>query len=246
MAQMKYDRILKDIRLKIETGEYAFQELIPSEAILTKQYQCSRNTVRRALNELAEQGYVQSMHGKGVRVIYQPFKQPSTYSLDRIESFKETTLREQEAVTTKVILFAELTADEKISQRTTFPIGTEIYYIQRVRYFNGRALIIDHNYFRKDIAAGLTKELAEGSIYEYMEDSLGINIVTTKRIVTVERITELDETYLELNDANCVAVVSNFTYNDGGVMFEYTQSRHCVDHFIFHDNAHRVKIKRNP
>lgn len=244
MALMKYDKILLDIKTKIESGIYAFQELIPSETLLTGQYQCSRNTVRRAITQLAEKGYVQSMHGKGVRVIYQPSKQ-SAYSLDRIESFKETTSREEGKITTAVLLFTELLVDDKISLRTTFPIGTEIYYIQRIRHFDEKALIIDHNYFRKDVVADLSKEIAQGSIYEYLEETLHINIVTTKRTVTVERITELDEIHLELNDANCVAVVSNFTYNDEGIMFEYTQSRHCVDHFIFHDHAHRVKQNRS-
>lgn len=43
--------------------------------------------------------------------------------------------------------------------------------------------------------------------------------------MTVEKVTEIDEKYLDLNirDYNCVAVVSSQTYNSDGVMFEYTQ-----------------------
>lgn len=239
MSGIKYDKIMLDLKEKIEHEEYSFQEMIPSETSLTSLYQCSRNTVRRALDELIKLGYVQSMHGKGVRVIYQPQKR-SVYSLDQVESFKETTKREESVVSTRVVLFTDIIVDDKISKRTTFPVGTEIYYIQRVRYFDDKALIIDHNYFRKDVVPGLSMEIAQGSIYEYLEDVLNVNIITTKRIVTVERITGLDEKHLELNGANCVAVVSNFTYNDEGTMFEYTQSRHCADHFIFHDFARRM------
>lgn len=244
MAGIKYDKILADLQRKIEEEEYPFQSLIPSETVLSQRYGCSRNTVRRAVNDLVSRGYVQSLHGKGVRVIYQPYR-PAIYTLARVESFKETIQREKGQVRTEVVLFAELAADEKLSQRTTFAPGTEIYYIQRVRYFDGKALIMDHNYFRKDIAAGLTREIARESIYEYLEETLNVNIVTTKRIVTVERVTPLDEKHLELRGTNCVAVVTNFTYNDAGVMFEYTQSRHCADHFVFHDNAHRVRSMRN-
>lgn len=243
MAAIKYDKILLDLRRKIEEGEFAYQTRIPSETVLTSQYACSRNTVRRAIDDLVTRGYVQSLHGKGVQVIYQPYKQ-SLYALDQIESFKETVEREEGNVTTEVVLLVDLTVDEKISQRTTFPMGIDIYYIQRVRYFDGKALIIDHNYFRKDVVPGLTQEIAKDSIYEYIEGTLGISIVTTKRIMTVERVTQLDEKYLELNEANCVAVVSNYTYNDVGEMFEYTQSRHCPDYFSFHDNARRVQKRR--
>ena len=68
-----------------------------------------------------------------------------------------------------------------------------------------------------------------------------MTIVNSKRVMTVEKVTEIDEKYLHLNvkDYNCVAVVSSQTYNSVGVMFEYTQSRHRPDHFRFYDNALR-------
>lgn len=103
--------------------------------------------------------------------------------------------------------------DERIHARTTFPVGEEIYYIQRVCYIDGKALIIDHNYFLKSVAKGLTPEIAERSVYEYMEQVLGENIVTTRRKMTVERMTEVDNKYLDLKDFNCLAVVSSMTVN---------------------------------
>ena len=204
------------------------------------EFDCSRNTVRRAIQNLADDGYVQSIHGKGVRIIYQPYEQ-SEFMLSGIESLKEAVARNKKEYTTKVVCFAELQVDEKIHARTTFPIGEEIYYIQRVRYIDGKALIIDHNYFLKSVVRELTPEIAERSVYEYMEQVLGETIVTTKRKMTVERQTEIDGKYLDLKDYNCLAVVSSMTYNAEGVMFEYTQSRHRPDCFVFYDTAHRVK-----
>ena len=240
MAKTKYDQIYAELRTRIEQQEYGFQELLPSENTLVKEYGCSRNPVRRAIGRLADEGYVQSLHGKGVRIIYQP-GQLSEFMLSGIESLKEAVARNQKEYRTKVVCFAELTVDQRISARTTFPVGEEIYYIQRVRYIDGEALILDHNYFLKEVARDLTPEIAEQSIYAYLEQELGENIVTTKRKVTVERASQIDEMYLELGDYNCLAVVSSMTYNADGVMFEFTQSRHRPDKFAFYDLAHRVK-----
>ena len=186
MAKTKYDQIYAELRTRIEQQEYGFQELLPSENTLVKEYGCSRNTVRRAIGRLADEGYVQSLHGKGVRIIYQP-GQLSEFMLSGIESLKEAVARNQKEYRTKVVCFAELTVDQRISARTTIPVGEEIYYIQRVRYIDGEALILDHNYFLKEVARDLTPEIAEQSIYAYLEQELGENIVTTKRKVTVER-----------------------------------------------------------
>lgn len=239
MPRAKYDKIYKELRRRIEEEEYGFQELLPSEKVLTEQFDSSRNTVRRAISQLAAEGCVQSIHGKGVRVIYQRENQ-AEFVLGGIESLKEAARRIHMDYTTKVICFTELLVDEKISKRTSFPVGTPIYYLQRVRYVGGEALIIDHNYLLKEIAQGLTPEIAEKSIYEYLEKELGQTIMTTRRKMTVEKNSQLDEKYMNLKGYNCVAVVTSHTYNAEGVMFEYAQSRHRADHFAFYDQAQRV------
>ncbi len=240
MPVKKYNQIYSRIKERIEDEEYGCQTMLPSENTLTEEFGCSRNTVRRALRQLAEEGYVQSMHGKGVQVIYQPYEQ-ADFMFSGIESLKEAAERNQKEYETKVVCFAQLTVDEKIARRTSFAPGTQIYYVQRVRYMGGQALIMDHNYFRTDVVRDLTPGIAEQSVYEYMENVLHEDIVTTKRRMTVERVTQIDEKYLDLKDFNCLAVVSSFTYNGDGVMFEYTQSRHRPDCFVFYDHAQRIR-----
>jgi len=241
MPKSKYDIIYKDIKRKIETDEFVYQELLPSENLLIQIYDCSRNTVRRAIGRLVVDGYVQSIQGKGVRNIYRPTGQ-TAFTLGEIESFRESALRNGQIPKTKVLLFAEISVDEKLSGRCGFPAGSEIYYIQRLHYLDGIPLIINHNYFLKEFTPGLTKEIAEESIYKYLEQTLHMTIVNSRRVMTVEKITEIDEKYLKLNveDYNCMAVISSFTYNSQGIMFEYTQSRHRPDYFRFHDNAVRT------
>lgn len=238
MPKAKYAEIYKDLKMKIETGTYEFQELLPSENQLILTYDCSRNTVRRAISALVTDGYVQTMQGKGVRNIFQPALRTS-FTIGGIESFKESAIRNQQTPRTQVLHFTELTADARLSARTGFPVSSELYYIQRLHYLDEKALILNHNYFLKDVVRNLTKEIAENSIYEYLEHVLHVSIVTSKRTMTVEKMTEIDGKYLELGDYNCLAVVSSQTYNSDGIMFEYTQSRHRPDYFRFQDNATR-------
>lgn len=240
MPKSKFEQIYKDLKEKIESGDYAYQDLLPSENTMVTIYNCSRNTIRRALSELTEQGYVQPLHGKGVRVIYQPIDQ-AAFTIGGIESFKESAIRNHRKRHTEVIQFAEITADERLATKTGFPVGSELYYLQRVRSLDGIALILDINMFLKTLVPNLTKEIAEDSIYDYIENVLGMSIVTSKRKMTVERATQIDEKYLQLNDYNCLAVVTGQTFNSDGIMFEYTQSRHRPDYFCFQDTAIRKR-----
>ena len=240
MPKSKYETIYKDLKLKIESGDFPQGELLPSENSLIPVYGCSRNTLRRAIARLVTDGYVQTIQGKGVRNIYIPVEQAS-YAIGDIETFKESSIRNKRAGSTRVLQFVELTADERLSANTGFPAGSQLYYIRRVHSLDGKPLILNHNYFLKSAVPGLTPEIAARSIYEYLETVLRMTIVNSKRVITVEKITEIDEKYLELNvnDYNCLAVITSHTYNSDGVMFEFTQSRHRPDYFRFQDNALR-------
>ena len=240
MPQNKYTQIYYVLKKRIESGEYPVGYLLPSENTLIEEFECSRNTVRRAIAGLVRDGYVQTRQGRGVYNIFHPLE-PSAYTMGTIESFVESTRRTRQSSATRVILFSECTADDELAQRTGFAPGTALFYIQRLHEIDGIVRILNHNYFLKSAVPGLSAEIAAASIYEYLENTLHVTIVNSRRVMTVEKITEIDEKYLELdvNDYNCLAVISSHTYNSDGVMFEYTVSRHRPDYFKFQDNAVR-------
>ncbi len=79
--------------------------MMPSENTLVKEYGVSRNTIRRALKELTNQGLTVSIPGKGVSIISTPYS--LGVSLDKIESFKQFTNRTHLEMSTKVLSFSE-------------------------------------------------------------------------------------------------------------------------------------------
>ena len=240
MPKAKYEGIYHSIKKRIEAQDYPYQSLLPSENTLIEEYACSRNTARRALAELVADGYVQTMQGRGVRVIYQPVGK-TTFSIGGIETFQETARRNHLHAVTKVTKFETVIADECFAAKSGFSAGDELWSIERVRYLDGKALILDVNYFLKEFVPGLTPQIAANSIYDYIENTLGMQIITSKRRITVEHATARDEKLLDMDSYDCVAVVVNQTFNASGLLFEYTQSRHQPDYFCFQDIATRKK-----
>lgn len=59
-----------------------------------------------------------------------------------------------------------------------------------------KALILNHNYFLKSAVGDLNIDIAKNSIYEYLENTLGMKIVNSKRTITIEKVDEIDEKYL--------------------------------------------------
>ena len=188
MPKAKYEGIYRSIKKRIEAQDYPYQSLLPSENTLIAEYDCSRNTVRRAIAELIADGYVQSMQGRGVRVIYQPVGK-TTFTIGGIETFQETARRNRLHAVTKVTKFETIIATEQFAAESGFSEGDELWAVQRVRYLDGKALILDINYFLKEFVPGLTEEIASHSIYDFIENVLGMQIITSKRRITVEHAT---------------------------------------------------------
>ena len=125
MPKAKYEGIYHSIQKRIEAQDYPYQSLLPSENTLIEEYACSRNTVRRALAELVADGYVQTMQGRGVRVIYQPVGK-TTFTIGGIETFQETARRNRLHAVTKVTKFETVIADECFATKSGFSVGDEL------------------------------------------------------------------------------------------------------------------------
>lgn len=75
MRLPRYLKIAQEIRLAIESEAYVKGELLPSESSLSKGFDASRVTVRKALETLREEGLVEPRHGSGWLVRPQPVPQ---------------------------------------------------------------------------------------------------------------------------------------------------------------------------
>ena len=63
--KLKYYDLMEELRAKILGGDIRPGDKLPSENELTKQYGVSRQTVRKALEILQEEGLVYAEHGRG-------------------------------------------------------------------------------------------------------------------------------------------------------------------------------------
>jgi len=231
-----YTDIYENIKNNIIKGNYKPGEKLPSESDFCKEYGTSRGTVRKALEMLSEEGLVNSLHGKGVYVLENNF---IDFSFGGLVSFKEASEGSKQNFTTSVGKFCEITIDGAINKKSNLPIGKEAFEIYRIRSLEGERIIFDINYFLKDVVQGLTKEIAENSIYEYIEEDLNIKIGFANKIIQVETATQKDKTNLDMKFYNFVVVVKNYVCLSDGSLFEYTESRHRPDRFIFSDFARR-------
>ncbi|MDD3809429.1 MAG: trehalose operon repressor [Erysipelotrichaceae bacterium] len=234
----KYVSIYEQLASKIESKEIMPGDYLPSEKELMSIYDASRDTIRKSLVMLKQAGYIQKTKGKGSIVIdIHQFEFP----ISGITSFKEISQSISGDVSTEVVCFEIMNADKNLSGKLNINLGDKIYYIERVRKVDGEAIILDIDVINAGIVPGLTKEIAKDSIYDYIENELGLKISFAKKEISVQTINNLDKMFIDLRGFDMMAVVESYTYLDDASLFQYTISRHRPDRFKFREFARRDK-----
>lgn len=242
----KFHDIFLELETKILEKEYPPGSYLPSEKQLMAIYEVSRETIRKALNLLINEGYIQKQQGKGSIVLnFERFNFP----ISGLTSYKE--LQESQRIKSETIV-AELSfgqTSESIAQVTHWPLDSRMWTLYRQRKIDGEIVILDIDYLSADIIPELPTEKAANSIYDYFENDLGLTIGYAQKEIIAEEITDVDRKYMDLlpTDTHVIVVRSIVSLEDTRI-FEVTESRHRLDKFKFVDFARRRKptdIKKN-
>ncbi|MDR6224871.1 trehalose operon repressor [Desmospora profundinema] len=232
----KYLQIYHDYAGKIESGALRPQVKLPSEHELSQQYGTSRETVRKALHLLSQNGFIQKIKGKGSFVL--PIQQWD-FPVSGLVSFKELSAKMGKPSRTRVIELEAMAADEELASQLRVNPAEPVWKVVRTRTIGGETIILDKDYFLQDTIPELTVEICEDSIYQYLEEVLDIPISFAKKVITVEEPTPEDRRLLDLEGYPMVVVVRNYVHLEDATLFQYTESRHRPDKFRFIDFARR-------
>lgn len=232
----KYLAIYQELADGIKQGVLKVNETLPSENELSGQYATSRETIRKALNLLAQNGYIQKVKGKG-SIVLDVTKM--SFPVSGLVSFKELSQNLGRSSLTTVERFGLGKPSPFIMQQLNLGARDEVWEVVRSRKIEGENIILDKDYLNRKHIPFLTKEICEDSIYRYIEEDLKLKISFAKKEIVVEECTDEDHEYLDLNSFQHIVVVRNHVYLEDTSLFQYTESRHRLDKFRFVDFARR-------
>ncbi|MGL5647974.1 MAG: trehalose operon repressor [Clostridium sp.] len=232
--ESKYLKIYNEVVSEIENGILEPNEKLSSETEMMEKYSVSRDTVRKALNKLEQNGYIIKKKGKGSFVLEMA---RFDFPLAGVVSFKELSQKLNGKIVTYLEKFNLITENHPI--RKKLKCNDDIWEIIRVREINGEKIILDKDYLNRSLIPNLTKEICKNSIYEYIETILGLKIAFARKEITVRQVTIEDKNLLDIEDFNYIVICKSYTYLENGELFQYTESRHRPDKFKFMEFARR-------
>ena len=141
---MKYDEIEDYILLNINTGVYKSGQKIESENNLSSKFNVSRMTVRRAIENLIHSNYLYREQGKGTFV--KNHEDKLSIFLNEIIGFSERAKRQNLHASTKILKYNLIRPNKSIQDILLLPENENVYYVERLRYINDEALVLEITY----------------------------------------------------------------------------------------------------
>lgn len=234
----KYEKIFKNLEEQILRGDYLPEDYLPTENELSKHYQVSRDTIRKALSLLSEANLIQKRHGSGSQVLKH---EQINFPVSELTSYQELINQLGINSKTNVISIDKIIVDDKLSQLTGFKTNSLVWRITRQRVVDGIASVLDIDYLCKSTVPNISREIAEQSIYKYLEQDLNLDISYAQKEITIDQLTEQDKILLDIGPEHHVVSIKSKVYLANNQQFQFTERRHKLEKFKFVDFARRKK-----
>lgn len=226
-----YAQIKGLLRERILEGKYGEHQRMPSEAELMKSFSVSRITIRQALGDLAKEGLIFTVHGKGTFVA----KRKVAQDITRLEGFAEAMSERGYQTFNKVLGIRYMPADPEVASKLMVEDGTEVCEIRRLRYLNREPVSLDVTYIGREIGVKLEKaDLTTRDVFAIFENDLGMPLSGAE--LEIEAITADSNLAhaLGIDRGDPVLRVDRLTYSDSKPI-DY-------EHLFYRANMFRYKI----
>ena len=205
----KYFALKRELIQKIEEEEFEPDGPIPSERELMEQYQVSRITVRRAIDELVAGGYLYKVQGKGTYVKSDDYSQ----NLFAITSCTDDVIRLGRNPSKKVTASEIVPADAKRARLLNTAIGDELFRLERITMADGEPLNYTITYLPRRLFPGIERyDFNTQSLYDLLAEQYGVKFAKSRRTIEAVFAEEEISEYLDIDEQMPVMLFESTTY----------------------------------
>jgi GntR family transcriptional regulator len=222
---------MRRLEADIATGRLSPGERLAPERQLGARLDVARNTLRRALADLAARGLIEArdrsgwfVNGKGVTI----------ETISGPQGLTEWAAVHGLAVTSNVIAAQVREADEHEARALRIPVGSRVFWLERVRIVEGAPLSLDQSILVPPLAATLAGlDFSARSLYQTVREQNGIEPSRAEcllRAITTDRRTA---DLLGLTEGDPLLELTETVFDQYGEPFEYGRHLNRGDRYAF-------------
>jgi GntR family transcriptional regulator len=231
-----YIQICDIIREKVNSGEMLPGSRVWSEKDIISKFQVSRNTARKAIETLSNEGIVDRIQGKGSFVTQSKVE----YGLQFLTSFSEEAILKGLKPSSKVICFTRIHPTELIAEKLSIPIEAWVYKLERLRYVDGCPICHQLTYIPEEICPNLSRfDFSKDSLYKIIEQVYKHKLAKQDMNIKPILASEQNVNYLQAELNTPLLKIESTTYLSGGTPIEYGINVYLSERYVFNVLSYR-------
>ena len=221
-----YSQLADQLKDAITEGALSKGTYLGNEIMLAERWQVSRPTVRRAIQDLVEEGLLVRRRGIGTQVVNDQVRRPFTLS----SLFDDLAAAGRRPTTTVLSLTTE-PATTEVAKDLGLRKGTPVVTIVRLRSAGSRKLAVLRNWLIADVASELTAEaLAQQGLYALLRAN-GVRPHSARQRLGA-KIADPDETeMLGLAPGSALMTMRRVMQDDTGRVVEIGSAVYDAEHY---------------
>lgn len=214
-----YHQLLNILKAQIETGNLRPDERLPSEQEIGERFHVSKITVRQAMTQLAQLGYIRREQGRGTFVARRKFDEGPR----ELTSFTEEMRRHSLQANSRILAQCEAEADVRVTDALRLPANSRVLTVKRLRLANGEPLSVQTAHIPAALVPGL--QLANGmSLYEVLQRQYHLYPARARETYVAALADDATAALLDISAASPVFAVERVTFSLNERPFEFVQS----------------------
>lgn len=212
-----YYQIAKDLKERINRGEWSLEQRLPTETELAEQYSVCRITLRQAMAELEKDGIVIKKRGKGTFIHADP--------TPHITKLNYSLASGNHSSITSCVLEKRIVTDLFPAVRTSLKLKLEdeAVYIKRLFLRNGKPIAISRSHVPAYMFPGLDKiDLLNGSLSSTIKKVYNLNPARVEDSLEAVRATQAECVLLQCTNDTPIILIEGVSYLEDGRPLEYS------------------------
>nr|MBF0223581.1 phosphonate metabolism transcriptional regulator PhnF [Desulfobulbaceae bacterium] len=201
---------------------YSTGAALPPEKELASRFKINRQTLRRAVDELENDGLVNRIRGKGTFVVGAVVD----YDIKSTTRFTENLESQGRRANSSVLRQIGIPASEEVAEKLGVKENTPVIYIETLRKVDGLPFCIVSHFFSYIEFHSLLKKYKEGSLHDFIYQHYNINLRRALTLVTAVIPQSDDAELLQINKNTPILRVKSLNINSStGEPVEYVVTR---------------------
>lgn len=237
-----YQQICELMREKINSGEIAIGSRVWSESDIMEKFHVSRNTARKAIETLQNEGIVSRIQGKG-SFVSQPMV---NYGLQNLMSFSEEIHERRLVPSSKVVCFTREHPESFHAENLKISEEDWVFKLERVRYADGDPIAYQVTYIPEKLCPGLLDyDFSSQSLYVVFEKNFNHVLARQKTLIKPVAADDYLAGILNVSLQTPLLYTESVTYLAGGTPIESNKNIYLSERYQFTVLSHRFDPTRS-